>query len=49
MEMRVALGRILERLPDFRIDHSGIVRAETVGTVYGHYSIPMSFTPGTAR
>jgi cytochrome P450 len=46
MEMRVALDAILQRLPDYRIDRSRIVRAETVGTVYGHYSIPMTFTPG---
>lgn len=46
MEMRVALERVLARLPDYRIDRDAIVRAETVGTVYGHYSIPMRFTPG---
>jgi cytochrome P450 len=47
VEMRVALEEVLARLPDFSIDRKGIVQAETVGTVYGHFSIPMAFTPGS--
>ena len=45
-EMRIALQAILERVGDYRIDVQAITPAETVGVVFGHFSIPMSFTPG---
>lgn len=45
-QIRIALGELLDRLPDFRVDHDGIERAETVGVVFGHFSIPVTFTPG---
>jgi cytochrome P450 len=45
-EMRIALQAILERIPDYRIDTDAITPAETVGIVFGHFSIPMTFTAG---
>jgi cytochrome P450 len=44
-QIRLALEIILDRIPDFRIDIDAIVPAETNGTVFGHFSIPMTFTP----
>jgi cytochrome P450 len=44
--MRVALEALLQRLPDYVIDVSAIQPADTVGVVFGHFSIPMTFTPG---
>lgn len=46
IEMRVALEEVLRRLPDYRVEHEGIVRAESVGVVFGHFAIPIEFTPG---
>ena len=46
-----ALGRadplaILRRLPDYEVDHSRLVRAETIGVTYGTFAMPITFTPG---
>ena len=46
MQIRLALEGILRRLPDYRIEADGITRAETNGIVFGHFSIPMTFSPG---
>jgi cytochrome P450 len=48
-QIRIALEAILTRLPDYRIELDGIVPAETNGTVFGHFSMPMTFTPGPRR
>lgn len=48
-QMQFALEELLARVPDFELDRSRIVRADTVGVVFGHYSIPMRFTPGPRR
>lgn len=45
-QIEQALDGLLARVPDFVIDHGGLVQADTVGVVFGHYSVPMSFTPG---
>jgi cytochrome P450 len=45
-QIQFALEAILRRIPDFRVDRDGIVQADTVGVVFGHYAIPMTFTPG---
>lgn len=45
-EIRIALEALIRRLPDYVIDVGAIVRAETVGIVFGHFSIPMTFNPG---
>src|SRR5262245_29572846 len=44
-QIRVALAAVLRRIPDYEIDVGGIIAAETNGTVVGHFSIPMTFTP----
>lgn len=49
LEMRHALRAVLERIPDYEISHDKIVTAETIGVVYGHFSIPITFTPGKRR
>jgi cytochrome P450 len=46
VEMRIVLGRILDRLPDFEIDWDGVVHAQTVGSSYGRPNVPATFTPG---
>lgn len=45
-QIRVALSAILRRLPDYEVDHSRLVRAETIGVTYGTFAMPISFTPG---
>jgi cytochrome P450 len=42
----LALGAVLRRLPDYRIDRERTVRAETIGVTYGTFSMPCRFTPG---
>jgi cytochrome P450 len=37
---------VLDRMPDFVIDRDRVTHAETIGVVYGHFSIPLTFTPG---
>ena len=41
-----SLDAVLSRLPDFVVDRDGVTHAETIGVVYGHFSIPLTFTPG---
>jgi cytochrome P450 len=41
-----ALTAVLERMPDYVVDRDRVTHAETIGVVYGHFSIPMTFTPG---
>lgn len=48
-QIHFALEAFLDRLPDYRVHHDRIERAETVGVVFGHFSIPISFTPGSRR
>ena len=45
-QIQVALQAVLRRLPDYSIDHDNAVRAETVGIVYGMFSLPAHFPPG---
>ena len=45
-DVLLSLRRILERMPDYQIDHESVVHAETIGVVYGYFSIPMTFTSG---
>jgi cytochrome P450 len=44
-EVRIVLSEVLRRLPDYRILEDEMVRAETVGTVYGHVNMPTVFSP----
>lgn len=45
-EILVTIGALLERMPDFRVDRERVEHAETIGVVYGYFSIPLTFTPG---
>jgi cytochrome P450 len=42
-----SLTAVLNRLPDFVVDRPRVTHAETIGVVYGHFSIPLTFTPGS--
>lgn len=48
-EILYSLRAVLERMPDYRVEHDHIVHAETIGVVYGYFSIPLQFTPGARR
>ena len=45
-QIQVALQAVLSRLPEYSIDHDNATRAETVGIVYGMFSLPAHFPPG---
>ena len=45
-QIQIALQAVLRRLPEYTIDHDNAVRAETVGIVYGMFSLPADFPPG---
>jgi cytochrome P450 len=45
MEIRVTLQAILQRIGDYRIDRSGIVRYQAIGHIDGFEAMPASFTP----
>lgn len=42
----LALAAVLDRLPDYAVDHERRVKAETIGVAYGNFSLPATFTPG---
>lgn len=44
-QIELALKGVLQRLPDYEIDHDATVRPETVGIAYGVYALPARFTP----
>ncbi len=48
-QIRLALEGVFDRLPDCRIDRGRVERAETIGIVYGYFSMPATFTPGEPR
>jgi cytochrome P450 len=43
---KMMLGQVLERMPDFRIRRSDVVRYESIGTINGYQHVPATFTPG---
>lgn len=45
-EMRIVLGEVLRRLPDFVIDEAGVELPDTIGIVNGIVREPATFTPG---
>ena len=47
-QIQIALQAVLRRLPEYTIDHDNAVRAETVGIVYGMFSLPADFPPRRA-
>ena len=46
VEMRAAISQVLQRLPDYRVDESGVVRPPGTGIVNGLEHLPVTFTPG---
>ena len=45
-QIQIALRTILRRLPDYEVDYTRLVRAETIGVRYGTFAMPITFTPG---
>ncbi|MDE0494689.1 MAG: cytochrome P450 [Acidimicrobiaceae bacterium] len=45
-QMELALRGVLKRLPDYELDLDNARRAETVGIVYGMYSLPATYSRG---
>jgi cytochrome P450 len=45
-EVRIVIRAVLERLPDYKIDHARAKRFPSAGMVQGWLTIPISFTPG---
>lgn len=45
-ELAAMIGRVLDRLPDYAVDHSGAVRYPSIGIVNGWVTVPATFTPG---
>ncbi|HKY93037.1 MAG TPA: cytochrome P450 [Nevskiaceae bacterium] len=42
----VALEEVLTRMPDYRVNEEGLVRARSCGIVYCFTHVPVTFTPG---
>lgn len=49
MELRIVLGRVLDRLPDFAVDLDNVDEPDTVGIVFGRRRVPITFTPGARQ
>jgi cytochrome P450 len=45
-DLRIFLGEILKRMPDFAVDLAATRRYESIPLVSGHSVMPMRFTPG---
>jgi cytochrome P450 len=45
-EMAIVLSEVLRRLPDLRIDESGVVPYPTIPNISGFQAMPATFTPG---
>jgi cytochrome P450 len=48
-DLRIFLGEILERMPDFAVDLERTERYASIPLVNGHARMPLRFTPGKAR
>ena len=46
MSFKTMLGRVLERMPDYRVEADGVARYEDIGTINGYRHLPARFTPG---
>ncbi len=44
--MATTLRALFQRIPDYAVDPDAVERAETIGVVYGKFSVPATFTPG---
>jgi cytochrome P450 len=49
MMFGIMLDAVLERIPDYKVDHARAVHYPTMSSVNGWKSIPAHFTPGTKR
>jgi len=46
LEYQSMLGQILKRMPDFRVEETGLRPTPTPVTVAGYAQVPFSFVPG---
>lgn len=46
-EIIAAVRAVLRRMPDYAVDRSRVVRAETIGVTYGCFALGVTFTPGS--
>ncbi|NKY51380.1 cytochrome P450 [Nocardia vermiculata] len=44
-ELRIALGRLLDRLPDLRLDDEPVESGLIGGSLMTHFALPVAFTP----
>ncbi|GAA4697626.1 steroid C26-monooxygenase Cyp142 [Pseudonocardia yuanmonensis] len=44
-ELRIALGRLLDRIPDLRLDGDPVESGLVGGSLMTHYALPVAFTP----
>jgi cytochrome P450 len=44
-ELRIVLGRLLRRIPDFKVVWERVVGPETIGSSYGQIAVPVVFCP----
>ncbi|WP_431879677.1 cytochrome P450 [Amycolatopsis sacchari] len=44
-ELRIALGRLLDRLPDLRLDGEPVESGLVGGSLMTHFALPVAFTP----
>jgi cytochrome P450 len=49
LELKTLLTEILTRLPDYRVDHSGIICLGQIASLNTLVAVPASFTPGKRR
>ncbi|MEB3070641.1 cytochrome P450 [[Mycobacterium] vasticus] len=45
-ELYTMVRRVLERMPDYRVDHTNAQRYPTIGVINGWINVPATFTPG---
>ncbi|MGH2780426.1 MAG: cytochrome P450, partial [Thermoleophilaceae bacterium] len=45
-ELQILLEEVLDRMPDYEIEHAGVEPTASAGTVFERVRIPISFTPG---
>ena len=44
--MAILLGEVLTRVPDLRVDESGVQPYDAIPLVHGFKAMPATFTPG---
>lgn len=48
-ELRIAMGRLLDRIPDLRLDGEPVESGLVGGSLMTHYALPVAFTPENPR